>query len=151
MVEATAADLAALSDDDLAVLRALAEAEVQRRADLRSLPQAVSDLARRFLEVSGEVPGGLWRRPSGAHDAYPEGWWVVDEAGRAWVSRVPVNVVEPGGEGWEQVPDPDAPDPDPEPGPDEGVPDESAPEPEPDEPGEAEPDPDEGPEHEETW
>lgn len=46
-----------------------------------------------------------WRRPEGAHDAYPAGTAVMHD-GRLWVSLVAANVWEPGVSGWRNVADP---------------------------------------------
>lgn len=62
---------------------------------------------------NGETPGvPEWMQPTGAHDAYQAGEFVMFE-GEKWVSLVDGNVWPPGAYGWEKVADPE-PDPEPE-------------------------------------
>jgi hypothetical protein len=57
---------------------------------------------RDYLAASGATDGGEWVAPSGAHNAYPEGWTVTHE-GKTWVSLTPANVWRPGESGWREA------------------------------------------------
>jgi hypothetical protein len=93
-------DLTQMTDADLEALIASVEAERSRRRDLLTIPVQMDGMNRRYLSLSGAVQGEAWVAPTGAHDAYPEGW-LVKHANKTWRSLVAANVWEPGVSGWE--------------------------------------------------
>lgn len=98
-------DVAALTDADLESLRLDVVNEVERRYRLANTPSQVEQMAERYLTDSGRAPGQPWVQPTGAHDAYPQGWTVTYN-GAEWESLTPANVWAPGVSGWrELVPD----------------------------------------------
>lgn len=99
----TQADLDAMTEEDLEALRLAILDTVNRRLAVNNLPAQIDSMVRQYLTVSGEEPGGPWRQPTGAHDAYPQDW-TVTHAGETWRSLIPNNVWEPGVSGWEIVP-----------------------------------------------
>lgn len=90
------------TDEELQRYAAAIKAEQDRRRIKRTAEQQVADLNLAYLSASGLEPGQEWRQPTGAHDAYPEGW-EVDHNGKTWVSTTPSNVWEPGVSGWREV------------------------------------------------
>lgn len=90
------------TDEDLARYAAAIKAEQDRRRTLATAVKQVAQISAAYLQASGVEPGQEWRQPTGAHDAYPEGWEVEHE-GRTWVSTTPANVWEPGVSGWREV------------------------------------------------
>jgi hypothetical protein len=83
-----------MPDDEFDALYLEVVVEKQRRMTLASIPQQVADLNAQFLDAEGAEQGDPWRRPTGAHDAYPLGW-VVTHDGATWESLVAANVWEP--------------------------------------------------------
>ena len=90
------------SDEELARYAAAIKAEQDRRRIKANAEQQAAELNVAYLAASGVEPGQEWRQPTGAHDAYPEGWEVVHE-GKTWASTTPANVWEPGVSGWREV------------------------------------------------
>ena len=78
-------DLNTLDDIDLARLIADAYREQQRRRVIAEAPARADQAAREYLTASGRDPGDPWQAPSGAHDAFPEGW-LVEHDGKTWES-----------------------------------------------------------------
>lgn len=95
-------DLQGLSLRELQERRAAIDAEIHRRQVIDHASRQIDQIAARVLREMGEEPGGPWRQPTGAHDAYPLGW-VVEHEGKTWVSLVHANVWEPGVSGWREV------------------------------------------------
>lgn len=93
-------DLSQMTDADLNALIASVESEQARRRDLLTIPVQMDGMNRRYLSATGTVQGEAWVAPTGAHDAYPEGWLVKHNA-KTWRSLTPANVWEPGVSGWE--------------------------------------------------
>ncbi|HLR95114.1 MAG TPA: carbohydrate-binding protein [Jiangellaceae bacterium] len=88
-------DLRALDDPALAQLRVDVLTELERRETLASAPERADRIARDYLGASGTAEGEEWVQPSGAHDAYPQGWEVVHEGVR-YRSLISGNVWIPG-------------------------------------------------------
>ena len=78
------------------------DGELSRRETLATTAKQVEKLNAEYLQASGVVEGEQWRQPTGAVDAYPEGWEVTHN-GKTWVSLTPANVWEPGVSGWREV------------------------------------------------
>lgn len=79
------------------------EAKVEYdRAIALTAPEALEALQLAGLASEGFLPGALWRQPTGAHDAYPEGT-AVSHKDKQWTSLTPANVWEPGVSGWREV------------------------------------------------
>lgn len=95
-------DLTELADDELDQHRREVLVEQERRQTLATAPEQADTLARRYLDAEGAEPGQVWRQPTGAHDAYPEGW-TVEHGGTTWTSLTPANTWEPGVSGWREV------------------------------------------------
>lgn len=95
-------DIGTVSDAELRQLKTMIDAELSRRETLATAGRAMDDIARSVLAASGQVVGGVWVQPTGATNAYPEGW-TVEHDGRTWVSLTPANVFEPGVSGWREV------------------------------------------------
>lgn len=90
------------TDEELARYAASIRAEQDRRRVLVTAEKHVADLSAAYLSASGVEPGQEWRQPTGAHDAYPEGWEVTFE-GRRFVSTTPANVWPPNVSGWREI------------------------------------------------
>lgn len=60
-------------------------------------PDTATSLYVRIDDPAIEWPE--WVRPTGAHDAYPEGA-KVSHNGSHWISTIPANTYEPGVYGW---------------------------------------------------
>lgn len=90
------------SDEELARYAAAIKAEQDRRRIKANAEQQAAELNVAYLAASGVEPRQEWRQPTGAHDAYPEGWEVVHD-GKTWASTTPANVWEPGVSGWREV------------------------------------------------
>lgn len=103
-------DFSTMTDADLVSLSQEIVVEQKRRADLVDIPNTINTLNVSFLDASGITSGQEWRQPTGAHDAYPEGWNVT-HSGINWISLVAGNVWEPGVANWREVTDPAAPPP----------------------------------------
>ena len=95
-------EVASLSDEELAALLDEARLEYQRRRDLTSAIDSTPGLIEALLTTTGREPGAEWVQPTGAHDAYSEGWEVTHD-GKTWVSLTAANVWEPGVSGWREV------------------------------------------------
>lgn len=101
----TPEDLKALTDEDLDQLKMDVDAEVSRRALLDNAEAVVRELNQRVLTARGINSGDEWTQPSGAHDAYSEGWEVT-YGGKTWESLISGNVWEPGTSGWREKVEP---------------------------------------------
>lgn len=97
------------TDTELEQTRQAIVKEQERRRTLANAGQAMDDIAKSVLAASGIEPGDEWVQPTGAMDAYPQGWEVV-HGGASWVSLTPANVFEPGVSSWREiVPEGEAP------------------------------------------
>lgn len=95
-------DLTALTREELDQLWSDVLSEIERRQVIADAPRQAEELARNFLAADGRTEGAPWVQPTGAHDAYPEGWQVT-HVFKTWVSTAPANVWEPGASGWREV------------------------------------------------
>lgn len=91
------------TDEELARYAVAIKREQDRRRTLATTEKQVQELSAAYLSASGVEPGQEWRQPTGAHDAYPEGWEVTFD-GKTWVSTTPANVWQPGVSGWREEP-----------------------------------------------
>lgn len=95
-------DIRDATDAELRQLKTMIDTELSRRETLANAGRAMDDIARSVLAASGQVVGGVWVQPTGATNAYPEGW-TVEHDGKQWVSLTPANVWIPGQSGWREV------------------------------------------------
>ena len=97
-------DLNVIEDADLEQLRIDVLNEQDRRHRIAIAPAAIDALNRDYLAADNQVSGGVWKQPSGAVDAYPEGWQVT-EGGKTWESLIPANAYSPTAyrAGWKEV------------------------------------------------
>lgn len=102
LIESIKVNLGALPDTDLGELLDACNNEYQRRRALTVALEASPELAVAAQVVAGHEPGGPWKQPLGAFDAYPQDWEVEHE-GKRWVSLIPANVYEPGVSGWREI------------------------------------------------
>lgn len=134
-VPLTEEQVRALPDAEFGELLSMMWREQAHREVMRQAAAEAEGLAARYLEARdggaaqsvplppGPGPDGqpvvdptqptvalsdiaVWVQPTGAHDAYPQGY-PVQHGGRVWRSRVPANVWEPGQDGpvptWEDI------------------------------------------------
>lgn len=97
-------DLTTLTDAELDALANDIRAERHRR----KIPEHMNQLNRDYLAATGHTDGEEWTQPTGAHDAYPQGFTVTHN-GTTWESLIPANVWEPGVSGWREVTEGDEP------------------------------------------
>lgn len=81
---------------------AAARAELDRIVYVATAPDQLATVNALALQTEGIADGQEWRQPTGAHEAYPQGFTVA-WAGKTWTSTVPANVWEPGVANWTQV------------------------------------------------
>lgn len=93
--------IADATDEELTRYAAAIKAEQDRRRTLARAEGQVHELNAAYLSASGIERGQPWRQPTGAHDAYPEGW-AVEWEGSQWVSLIGGNVWQPGVSGWRE-------------------------------------------------
>lgn len=82
--------------EELETLYTEVQRELARRHTLATAATEADNRARQVLDAEGLSEGDPWREPSGAHDAYPEGWEVTHNGDR-WRSVKTGNMDEPGG------------------------------------------------------
>lgn len=95
-------DIRDATDAELRQLKTMIDTELSRRETLANAERAMDDIARSVLAASGQEDGDQWVQPTGATNAYPEGW-TVEHDGKQWVSLTPANVWIPGQSGWREV------------------------------------------------
>lgn len=95
-------DLDSMSRDELEALNNTVRAKLESMRVLEDTVDAVEQLAARYLDHAGRGRGEEWVQPTGAHDAYPQGWTVTHD-GKQWESLTPANVWEPGVSGWRET------------------------------------------------
>lgn len=95
------ADLTALTDEDLSLIRSILVRVVTERKRQNEIPKQITKLQIQYLTGRDLATGGAWVQPTGAHDAYPKNWEVTHNSS-TWVSRVDNNTWEPGVSGWKQ-------------------------------------------------
>ena len=115
----TVGGLSALTDPDLATLRAAVLGEEGRRATVAQSLEQVEQIAARYAEATADQPAEPYAAPTGAHDAYGPGRKIVWTDGHTyrndsgqWLSHSPEEYPR----GWTCL---DCPEP--EPDPDTGV------------------------------
>lgn len=107
-------EIKTMSDEELGWAVSIISQEIASRKELADIPKKIDTLNRDYLAATGEVEGGEWLQPTGAHDAYPFDW-VTTYKGKEWKSLIPANVWAPGESGWrEVVPEPEVVEPTPE-------------------------------------
>lgn len=94
-------DITDASDAELSRLKAMIEAELERRKTIATAQLRMDEISSSYLTATGVSPGQEWRQPTGAHDAYPVDW-TVSHNGKEWVSLISGNVWEPGVSGWRE-------------------------------------------------
>lgn len=95
-------DITDMSNAELAELKQTVDAEAERRALLDNGPAMLRNLNQQVLNAEGVAMDDPWRQPTGAHDAYPEGWTSTYD-GELWESLVNGNTHRPGESGWRRV------------------------------------------------
>lgn len=103
-------DYKLLTDNELQNIVSAVTSELNRRAALENVEKEVNRLNQQYLAASGIQNGAAWRQPSGAHNAYPQGF-VVEYNGKRWTNLVMSNVHEPGVSGWREIAQPGEPAP----------------------------------------
>ena len=98
-------DTTVWSYDDLVALSSAVDNEIRRRYTIESVESQMNTLSWDYSKAIGRKTGDDWSQPTGAHDAYPEGF-IVEHGGKNWVSLIPGNVWEPGGSGWREYVEP---------------------------------------------
>lgn len=106
----TELNLEGMTTEELTQLIEAIKAERDRREYLANAPAILKELNQKSLAAEGIAFGEAWRQPTGAHDAYPEGWEVTLD-GKQYISDLNGNVWKPGVSGWKpkQLPGEDAP------------------------------------------
>lgn len=99
--------LSGMTDDELMVLARACVAEQRRRDVTKNAEQQVEAIRVAYRaaveDATDEAGPHEWTRPTGAHDAYPQGWQVT-YGGQVWRSMIPGNAHRPGTSGWRIVP-----------------------------------------------
>lgn len=103
-------DYKLLTDTELRDIVSAVTSELNRRAALENVEKEVNRLNQQYLTATGIQSGADWRQPSGAHDAYPQGF-VVEHNGKRWTNLVMSNPHEPGVSGWREIAQPGEPAP----------------------------------------
>lgn len=100
-----APQLGELDDVTLDKLAEAVTSDINKRAVIASAEARQSELNQDVLNAEGIRPGDPWRQPTGAHNAYPQGWPAEHPEGsdRMWESLINGNVHEPGVSGWRET------------------------------------------------
>lgn len=88
-------DVEVLDDSELEDLRLAVIAEQRKRQAIRDAPEQANEVAQRYADATGMVPGAPWVQPIGTIGAYPLPW-TVTHIGKEWENLIPANVQEPG-------------------------------------------------------
>ena len=96
-------DYTRLTDSELQEIFHAATEETSRRNLITAALQREPILQTGYLAALGRADGEEYVAPTGAHDAYPEGWKVRHD-GKTWVSLTAANVWAPGVSGWREIP-----------------------------------------------
>lgn len=91
-----------LTDSELQEIFHAATEETSRRNLITAALQREPILQTGYMVALGRADGEPYVAPTGAHDAYPQGWKVTHD-GKTWVSLVDGNTWEPGVSGWREV------------------------------------------------
>lgn len=94
-------DFSSMTNTEVAALHRDITAEHRRRRAIALAPARISAVGRQVLAAEGVSMGDPWRQPTGAHDAYPEGFTVTHD-GKTWLNLTPANAWEPGTSGWRE-------------------------------------------------
>ena len=94
--------LTELTIDELYELRSEVTQEIDSREKADRVAEQIRDLSMQLLDATGREMQAAWVQPTGAHDAYPEGWEVTHND-KIWTSLIAGNVFEPGVSGWREV------------------------------------------------
>ena len=95
-------DYTQLTDSELQEIFHAASEETSRRNLITAALTREPILQTGYLAALGRADGEEYVPPTGAHDAYPEGW-TVQHDGKTWVSLTAANVWEPGVSGWREI------------------------------------------------
>ena len=101
-------DYTQLTDTELQEIFHAATEETSRRNLITAALTREPILQTGYLTALGRADGEEYVAPTGAHDAYPQGWKVTHN-GKTWESLVPFNVWEPGIANWRKVAGDDGP------------------------------------------
>lgn len=96
-------DYTRLTDSELQEIFHAATEETSRRNLITAALTREPILQTGYLAALGRADGEEYVPPTGAHDAYPEGWTVRHD-GKTWVSLTAANVWVPGVSGWREIP-----------------------------------------------
>lgn len=97
-------DLKELTDEELMQLPGLVTAEQKRRSVINSAPVAIAKINRQYTAAIGRKPDSVWRKPTGAHDAYDYGE-TAEFDGKLYRSLRTGNTDQPNAASWRQVVD----------------------------------------------
>lgn len=89
------------SEDDLWEIEVSLNFEKDRRRTIVDLPQKIAAEIETYQNLTKLGSGEMWKKPSGAHDAYPDQARVTNN-NKVWISLMPNNVFEPGVTGWRE-------------------------------------------------
>lgn len=95
-------DYTTLTDTELQEIFHAASEETSRRNLITAALTREPTLQTGYLVALGRADGEPWVQPTGAHDAYPQGWKVTHD-GKTWVSLINGNVWVPGESGWREI------------------------------------------------
>ena len=101
--------LADMTDAELIDLARACVAEQRRREVTTNAAQKVEEIRVEYhaaVEAQSDTSDGEpapWKKPTGAHNSYPQGWQVTHD-GHTWRNLIPGNDHEPGTSGWRIVP-----------------------------------------------
>lgn len=95
-------EISSMSVSELEALIDEANRRLHQLTVVEETKKQIEVLNAQLLDAIGRHRGEDWMQPTGAHDAYPQGWTVTHN-GRQWESLTPANVWEPGVSGWREV------------------------------------------------
>lgn len=95
-----------MTDTEIALLIAEAQAEQQRRAVLAQAVAHETGLRAAYLATQGQKPGGEYIKPTGAHNAYPKAWEVTHDGKRWMALRDGAHELPGESHDWQQVAEP---------------------------------------------
>jgi len=90
-----AIDYTSLTDAEVSELKMQAILEEERRYRIALAPMQAEAISIEYFKDTGQNEGSEWVQPTGAHDAYPLNYTVV-QGGKTWKSKIPANVWAPG-------------------------------------------------------
>ncbi len=95
-------EISSMSVSELEALIDEANRRLHQLTVVEETKKQIEVLNAQLLDAIGRHRGEDWMQPTGAHDAYPQGWTVTHN-GRQWESLTPANVWEPGVSGWREA------------------------------------------------